>query len=105
MIALVIIVAVIVCGVWANWVAPRDRQTTFFLLGLLLGPVGVLGAALAQPRPVADKSKPRAIADGRTRCQCALCGAESDLHDPKGFTCWRCGERSYINTTVMKVKL
>ena len=90
--ALAALVAVFVCGVWASWIAPLDRHNTVFWLGLLLGPVGVIGAAVAQPRP----GKPRAIAEGRKRYRCARCGADSDLHEPKDFSCWRCGEKKYM---------
>jgi hypothetical protein len=111
--AVLILGALVICGLIAEAVAPLDRTWVFFWLTVLgLGPLGILAAAVAQPRPPADKSRPpldkpqpRVIAQGRTRCQCARCGAESDLHDPKGFACWRCGERSYIKTTPMEVKL
>jgi hypothetical protein len=63
MVVLLIIVASMVCGGWAIVVAPVDRDWTFFFLGLLLGPVGVLGAAVAQPRPKTPQAQP----DRRTK--------------------------------------
>jgi hypothetical protein len=62
-VVLAIIVVSIVSGVWAVAIAPVDRDWTFFFLGLLLGPVGVLGAAVAQPRPKTSQAQP----DRRTK--------------------------------------
>jgi hypothetical protein len=60
--ALAILGAAIFCGIWADMAAPLERRGkflgTFFWLGVLLGPVGVLGAALAQPRPKTRQAQP-----------------------------------------------
>jgi DNA-directed RNA polymerase subunit RPC12/RpoP len=90
----------VVVGLIAGWVAPDDREWTFFWLTVLLfGPLGILAAAVASPRDpnyFVSEPEPRSIAKGRTRYRCARCGAESDLHEPKDFSCWRCGEKKYM---------
>jgi hypothetical protein len=83
----------------AAMVAPDDRIGTFVGLTLLFGPVGVLAAAVASPRDpeyFIDEPPRRSIAKGRKRYRCTRCGAESDLHEPKDFECWRCGEKKYM---------
>ncbi len=93
------------CGMVAWFVAPEDRRWTFFWLTFVLfGPVGILAASVASPRDpdyfaeaFADAiavERPRA--KGRERYWCSLCGAQSDLNELKGSSCWRCGEKRFI---------
>lgn len=78
-------------------VAPQDRVTTFVWITAVFGPLGILAAAVASPRdPSYFDPEPRPIVQGRTRYRCARCGAESDLPEPKGFSCWRCSEKKYM---------
>lgn len=82
----------------AAWmVAPADRRWTFFWITLsILGPLGVLGAAVASPRkptPCAPMERP--AAPNRTRFTCTRCTATTDLiiTDPdEDVSCWRCGD-------------
>lgn len=78
---------------WA--VAPDDRRWQFVGLTLLvLGPLGVAAAAIAQPRvPVDPAPPPRPVAAGRRRFTCPRCGAENDiLESDRSYDCWRCSE-------------
>lgn len=96
-----------VFGTVAWFVAPYDRRWTFFWLTfLILGPFGVLAAAVASPRDpdffaavvaegVEDALK-RPRAEGRKRYWCSRCGAQSDLQQLKDNKCWRCGEERFI---------
>jgi len=83
----VVLVAWIAMALIAAWIAPFDRRMVFFLLtAFILGPFGVMAAAIAQPRP--DDGLP---ASGRTRFICPQCRARSDIKDSAtSFECWRC---------------
>jgi DNA-directed RNA polymerase subunit RPC12/RpoP len=98
------ILAWVVFLVAAAAVAPADRRGTFTLITLFFGPLGLIAAAVAQPRtPLYVQLATREPAPGRVRVVCARCGAESDL--PEGsttFECWRCPERSEMKTTPSK---
>lgn len=96
-----------VLGAVAYFVAPYDRRWTFFWLTLLiLGPAGVLAAAVASPRDPefyaevvaagTEESLKRPRAAGRKRYWCSRCGAQSDLQQAKGNKCWRCGEDRFM---------
>jgi hypothetical protein len=72
----------------AYFVAPDDRRLTFSLLtALVAGPLGVLAAAVAQPR-----SRPLTV--GRSRQVCGVCGAESHIPETAAeYTCWQCSKK------------
>ncbi len=72
----------------AYWVAPDDRRLTFSVLTALVGgPLGLLAAAVAQPR-----SWPLSV--GRSRQRCGVCGAESHIPETAaGYTCWQCSKK------------
>jgi DNA-directed RNA polymerase subunit RPC12/RpoP len=96
---LAIVLVWIVMAVVAGIVAPEDRSTTFVLLTLLLGPLGVAAAAIAQPREHAYSTHvnvtppTRPIAAGRRRFICPRCGAENDIpEDETSYECWQCSE-------------
>lgn len=96
-VGIVVIIAVWVLICWiAGLLAPDDRVSTFFWLTFFIGPLGILAAVVASPRDPRYFAEAQSIAEGRTRYRCARCGANSDLHDPKGFACWRCGEKKYV---------
>jgi predicted RNA-binding Zn-ribbon protein involved in translation (DUF1610 family) len=86
---IVIIVVWVVIAVVASFVAP-DRSATFFWTTLLfLGPLGLMAALIAQPRP----RQWRPLVNGRRRIVCVRCGAEQDvLETETQFPCWQCGE-------------
>ncbi len=46
---IILFVSALVCGVLGQMVAPRDKKNTGGILGFLLGPLGVLIAALLKP--------------------------------------------------------
>jgi DNA-directed RNA polymerase subunit RPC12/RpoP len=80
-------------------VAPEDRSKTFFWLTLLiLGPLGVAAAAVAQTRDSAYVAPPkRPIATGRRRFVCPRCGAENDIPESsRSYDCWRCTEHRKV---------
>jgi hypothetical protein len=91
----------LIMGLIAAWVAPEDRRLVFFLLTffLLLGPLGVAAAAIAQPRRQLQSSVP--VAPERTRYRCPQCTASSDvLNGAADFECWQCHGRWPLNHAV-----
>jgi hypothetical protein len=72
----------------AYFVAPDDRRLTFCLLtALVAGPLGLLAAAVAQPR-----SWPLSV--GRSRQRCGVCGSESHIPETAAeYTCWQCSKK------------
>src|SRR6476619_6704134 len=90
---IIVLVVWLVNAIVAALVAPADRTMTFFCLTLLiLGPVGVLAASVAQSRePLYAAPPARPIAPGRRRFICPRCGAENDVAEPDAsYDCWRC---------------
>jgi DNA-directed RNA polymerase subunit RPC12/RpoP len=89
------IVTWLVLAVVASLVAPADRSGTFFWTTLLfLGPLGLMAALIAQPRP---RVQWRPLADGRRRIVCVRCWAEQDvLKTEAEFRCWQCGEVKHV---------
>ena len=91
---IVIILIWLGTAVVAGAVAPADRRNTFFLVTLLLlGPVGIALALIANPRePITYvQLAPRPLAAGRVRYYCPRCGADVDLlPSAAGYVCWRC---------------
>ena len=90
-----IIVAWVLLALVASYVAPDRRGWTFFWTTLLfLGPLGLMAALIAQPRP---RAQWRPLADGRRRIVCVRCGAEQDaLETETEFECWQCGEVKHV---------
>jgi hypothetical protein len=90
-----IIVAWVVVALVASFGAPDRRAGTFFLTTLLfLGPLGLMPALIAQPRPRAES---RPLAPGRRRINCVRCGAQQDvLESETDFNCWQCGELKHV---------
>jgi DNA-directed RNA polymerase subunit RPC12/RpoP len=84
----------LVCGFVAQAVAP-DRNTMFFWVTfLILGPLGVAAALIAQPRPSVTR---REVAAARRRFVCPRCGAENDIpKSDKSYDCWRCSEHRTV---------
>jgi DNA-directed RNA polymerase subunit RPC12/RpoP len=99
---ILVILLWLVLPVVAAVIAPADRRGTFFLITLLfLGPLGVVAAAVAQPRtPLYVQLATREPAPGRMRIVCARCGAESDLPAASTtFECWQCPHRAELKPT------
>jgi DNA-directed RNA polymerase subunit RPC12/RpoP len=84
----------LVCGWVAQAVAP-DRHTTFFWVTfLILGPLGVAAALIAQPDQTLTR---RPVAAGRRRFICPRCGAGNDIpENDESYNCWRCSERRKV---------
>lgn len=96
---LIVLLVWLVNAFVASHLAPKDRTATFFWLTLLiLGPLGVLAAVLAQPRvPMYVAPPARPIAPGRRRFICLRCGAENDIPEPDAsYDCWRCSEHRTV---------
>lgn len=101
---LVLLFAILIIVVWlvvafaAACLAPSDRFWTFFCLTLVLGPLGILLAVIANPRdPAYFAPPPRPVAAGRQRFTCPRCGAHNDIpeHDTS-YECWRCSEHRNV---------
>jgi DNA-directed RNA polymerase subunit RPC12/RpoP len=93
---LVIILVVWLICAGVAWTLAPDRYMTFFLVTLLiLGPLGVAAALIAQPR---DAVPPRrSVAAGRRRFVCPRCAAENDIpENDESYNCWRCSERRKV---------
>jgi hypothetical protein len=107
--AIILITIWVIMAVLAYVVAPDDRRWQFVGLTLvLLGPLGVAAAAIAQPRDPDFYALPyrRAVAAGRQRFICPRCGAENDIRaSAESYDCWRCSERRTLQPakTVAKV--
>jgi hypothetical protein len=81
----------IVCSVIAAIVAPSDRTVVFFFATLVIGPLGLAAALVAQPR---NSPWP---ADGRKREICPRCVVNQDIPEADvTYTCWQCGEEVQI---------
>ena len=96
----------LVIAIVAAIVAPRGRTSTFFFLTLLLlGPVGVVAASIAQPRdPEYLVPPPRPVAPGRRRFFCPRCGVDNDIPDAvTAYECWRCGEHQNVEHSAAAV--
>jgi DNA-directed RNA polymerase subunit RPC12/RpoP len=93
----IIIVAVVwgICAAVAWLIAP-DRNTTFLWVTLLiLGPLGVAAALIAQPRETAPPRRP--LAAGRRRFACPRCGTENDIPESDtSYDCWRCSDHRTV---------
>jgi DNA-directed RNA polymerase subunit RPC12/RpoP len=84
----------LVCGVVAQAVAPDRRATFFWVTFLILGPLGVAAALIAQPSHAGNW---RPVAAGRRRFVCPRCGAENDIPEKDAsYDCWRCSERRKV---------
>lgn len=81
-------IAWVVVALIAAWIAPFDKRMRFFLITLfILGPFGVMAAAIAQPRS-SNEDPPDS---NRTRFICPRCRARSDTENSAtGFECWQC---------------
>ena len=80
--AIILITIWVIMAALAYVHAPDDRRWQFVGLTLvLLGPLGVAAAAIAQPRDPDFYALPyrRAVAAGRQRFICPRCGAENDI--------------------------
>jgi hypothetical protein len=58
-----IIIAFVVMAFVAFYVAPEDRRKEFFVVPLLTGPLGLVGAAVSQPRPATKVTPGAAMSD------------------------------------------
>jgi DNA-directed RNA polymerase subunit RPC12/RpoP len=105
--ALAFMMFVFAIGLWiaiaaaAYRVAPRDRSWDFFWATLVvLGPLGIAAALIAQPRDPALAAPPRRpVASGRRRFNCPRCGAENDIPESdRSYDCWRCSEHRAVQT-------
>ena len=87
----VAIILWLLSAVVACVVAPRKRAAEFFFLTLLvLGPLGVGFASVAQPRD--------AVARGRIPLTCPRCAARHHVPKDDGqFYCWRCDEHCLVH--------
>jgi hypothetical protein len=83
----IILVVWLICAAVA-WTLAPDRDMTFFLVTLLiLGPLGVAAALIAQPRDPEPAPAPRRpVAAGRRRFICPRCGAENDIPESVSIT-------------------
>lgn len=100
--AVYIVVGIVVWCVLAAvaaFIAPDDRKVTFLLITLLiLGPLGVAAAAVAQPRqPVAAGLPVPATPAGRRRFVCPRCGASQNIPDADtSYDCYQCNEHRKV---------
>jgi hypothetical protein len=107
---LAVIIFVATIGVWigiaiaASNLAPHDRSTNFFWATLLvLGPLGLAAAFVAQPRDTAPGR--RATASGRRRFICPRCAADNDIPESdRSYDCWRCSEHRTVQATKKEAK-
>jgi hypothetical protein len=89
----IIFVVWFICGTVAGVIAPDRNNLFFWLTFLLLGPLGVAAALIAQP----VEQPSRAVAAGRQRFTCPRCGAENDIPDSdRSYDCWRCPEHRSV---------
>jgi hypothetical protein len=58
-----IIIAFVVMAFVTFYVAPEDRRKEFFVVTLLTGPLGLVGAAVSQPRPATKVTPGAAMSD------------------------------------------
>lgn len=74
-----------VLGAIAALVAPRRRRLTFFLLTfLLLGPIGIVAASIANTR------EPK-LPPGSRELFCRRCAARNVVDNAAdAYVCWRC---------------
>ena len=86
----VVVILWLLSAVVACVVAPRKRGVEFFLITLLiLGPLGVGFAAVAQPRDTAAR--------GRIALVCPRCAARQNVPaEDSEFFCWRCDEHCLV---------
>jgi DNA-directed RNA polymerase subunit RPC12/RpoP len=96
----------VILAVVAYAVAPDDRRWPFVGLTLLIGPIGLAAAAIAQPREPAYAAPPRRpVAAGRRRFVCPRCGAENDIPEKdESYNCWRCSERRKVEPLTKETK-
>ncbi|MGY0499544.1 hypothetical protein ACWZHB_13760 [Nocardia sp. FBN12] len=76
----------IVFGCASLAIAERKRRSPggFFLVGFLLGPLGILAAVLAAPGEPAPPPGMRAV-------MCPRCNARQNIaRDQADFECWQC---------------
>ena len=107
---LAVIIFVVWIGVWigtaiaASNLAPDDRSSNFFWATLLvLGPLGLAAALIAQPRETAPTRRP--TASGRRRFICPRCGAENDIPESAtSYDCWRCSEHRTVQAAAKETK-
>lgn len=75
------------CGTVSVVIAERKRCSSpfgFFLVGCLLGPIGILAAVLAAPGEPAPPVGMRAV-------MCTRCNARQNIaRDQAEFECWQC---------------
>jgi DNA-directed RNA polymerase subunit RPC12/RpoP len=100
--AVIVFFVWLVCGFVAQAVA-RDRNTMFFWVTfLILGPLGVAAALIAQPEQTVTR---RAVAAGRRRFVCPRCGAENDIpENDESYNCWRCSEHRTVQAATKEPK-
>jgi DNA-directed RNA polymerase subunit RPC12/RpoP len=102
----IILVVWLICAAVA-WTLAPDRDMTFFLVTLLiLGPLGVAAALIAQPRDPEPAAPPRRpVAAGRRRFICPRCGAENDIPESdRSYGCWRCSEHRTVQAATKETK-
>jgi hypothetical protein len=94
----VVVLVWLVSAFLASVVAPRKRRIEFLIITLvILGPLGVGFAAVAQPR---DPSTP-----GRDLYMCPRCGARQFVpSDETEFDCWRCDQHCAVRTGTLRRK-
>jgi DNA-directed RNA polymerase subunit RPC12/RpoP len=84
----------LICAAVAQAVAPDRNKMFFWVTFLILGPLGVAAALIAQPEQTVTR---RAVAAGRRRFVCPRCGAENDIpENDESYNCWRCSERRKV---------
>ena len=88
----------VIVGFIAAWVAPDDREATFFWLTVLLfGPLGILAAAVASPRDpnyFVGEPEPRSIARGVSGAGALAVARSQTFTNPRTFRAGAAGKRN-----------
>lgn len=109
---LVVVIFAVWLGVWigiavaASNLAPQERDSQFFWATLLvLGPLGLAAALIAQPRDSVAKVARRPVTSGRRRFTCPRCGADNDIPESdRSYDCWRCTEHRIVKAAKKATK-
>ncbi len=87
---IILFICSLVCGLIASEIAFNKGLSTggYFLLGFLLGPIGIIGAAVATPGRTTPK--------GLVAVHCPRCSARQNVApNSPGYQCWQC----HLNVT------
>src|ERR1700722_462036 len=100
--AVIVFFVWLVCGFVAQAVAPDRNKMFFWVTFLILGPLGVAAALIAQPEQTVTR---RAVAAGRRRFVCPRCSAGNDIPESdKSYDCWRCSEHRTVKAAAKETR-